>query len=118
MYRAKLVSIRPCAYDRWETFASSVRLEPWDDFAYFDLDIGLEGHEGTNSFSVLVATPAAVTRAKGDNKHYRILVVDWFEPEAIAAALNEHVSSIVAHTWDEILRQLQRTMYYEYEKRR
>jgi hypothetical protein len=115
MLRAELRHIRPNDYVSWDAFAFSQRSEPWNDFGWFELDIGLEGHQGTTVFQVLVATPAAVSRAKGKAKHRRVLVVNTFEPEGVANALKQHVSSIAAHTWDEIVEELRRTMYWEYE---
>ena len=117
MLRAELREISPNDYFGWEAFASSDRPEPWDDFGWFVLSIGVEGQEGSYLFQVLVATPAAVTRARKDDGHRRVLVVDSFAPDDLAAALKEHVSSITAPTWDGIVEQLQRTMYWEYEKR-
>jgi hypothetical protein len=117
MLRAELRHISPNAYDNWDAFAAAEHPEPWDEFGWFVLDIGVEGREGTTLFQVLVATAAAVARAKGTDKHRRVLVVESFEPQTLAAALRDHVSSLVAHTWDEIVEQLRCNMYWEYEKR-
>jgi hypothetical protein len=117
MLRPELRQISPNDYDTWEAFAAAEHPEPWDEFASFVLDIGLEGQKGTTLFQVLVATPAAVSRAKGKDKHRRVLVVESFEPQALEAALRDHVSSVAAHTWDEIVERLRRNMYWEYEKR-
>jgi hypothetical protein len=117
MLRAELRQIRPNAYESWEAFAASAHPEPWDQFSWFVLDIGVEGQEGTTLFQALVATPAAVSRAKGDDRHRRLLVVDSFEPQALAATLREYVSSVEAHTWDDVVERLRRNMYWEYEKR-
>jgi hypothetical protein len=117
MLRATLLQISPNDYQSWEAFAAAEHPEPWDEFGWFVLDIGVDGQEGTTLFQVLVATPAAVSRAKGNDKHRRILVVDSFEPEALAAALKDHVSSLRADTWDEVVEQLRRNMYWEYEQR-
>ncbi len=81
MLQPELRGIRPNDYSGWEHFAAAEHPEPWDEFAWFQLDIGLEGEEGTACFQVLVTTPAAVSRAKGDDKHRRFLVVDSFDPE-------------------------------------
>jgi len=117
MLRPELRRIIPNDYDGWEAFAAAERPEPWDEFAWFVLDIGLEGQEGSNLFQVLVATPAAVSRAKGNDKHRRVLIVESFEPQAIETALRDHVASLAAHTWDEIVERLRCNMYWEYEKR-
>jgi len=117
MLRVELRHISPNDYDSWEAFAASEHPEPWDDFGWFVLGIGLEGQEGTTLFQALIATPAAASRAKGDDRHRRVLIVDSFEPHALAAALRDHVSLITAHTWDDIVERLRRTMYWEYEER-
>src|SRR2546421_396308 len=113
--RAELRGISPNDYANWEAFASAERPEPWDDFSWFVLDIAPEGDKGSTSFQVLVTTPAAVSRATGDSKHRRFLVVDFFEPDAVAKALQEHISAITGNTWDEIIEKLRRSMYWEYE---
>jgi hypothetical protein len=115
MLRPELRYISPNDYHNWEAFCTAEHAEPWDEFAWFHLDIGLEGEEGTTSFQVLVATPAAVSRAKGNDKHRRLLVVESFEPRVLETALRTHVSSLTAHTWDEIVKRLQCNMYWEYE---
>jgi hypothetical protein len=114
MMRAELRHISPNDYRNWEAFASAERPEPWDDFGWFVVEIAPEGDKGSTAFQVLVTTPAAVTRAKGDSKHRRFLLVDSFEPDAVAKALREYVAGISAHTWDEIVEKLQRCMYWEY----
>lgn len=116
MIRAELRHISPNDYDSWEAFAAAEHPEPWDEFGWFVLSIGVEGLEGSDQFQVLVATPAAVARAKGHDKHRRVLVVESFEPEALAAALRSHVSSLVAPTWDSIVERLRCNMYWEYER--
>ena len=117
MLRPELRHISPNDYDGWQAFAAAEHPEPWDEFAWFVLDIGLEGQEGSNLFQVLVATPAAVSRAKGNDKHRRVLIVESFEPQALETALRDYVASLAAHTWDEIVERLRCNMYWEYEKR-
>jgi hypothetical protein len=116
MLHPVLRHISPNDYDSWEAFCAAEHPEPWDEYAWFVLDIGLEDQPGTDLFQVLVATPKAVSRAKGKGRHRRVLVVESFEPAALDAALRSHVASVVAHTWDEIVERLRRNMYWEYEK--
>jgi hypothetical protein len=116
MLSAELRHISPNDYDDWEAFAAAEHPEPWNEFGWFVLDIGLAGQAGTTLFQVLAATPAAVSRAKGNDKQRRVLLVDSFEPDVLAAALKDYVSSIAAHTWNDIVEQLRRSMYCEYEK--
>ena len=119
--RAELRDVSPNDYPGWEAFASSERPEPWDDFGWFELSIGPEGDKGCDLFQVLVTTPAAVSRAKLDckrhHKEFRCLLVETFEPDVIAKALRDHVSGLTALTWDGLVKQLRRSMYWEYEGR-
>jgi hypothetical protein len=117
MLQAELQDIRPNDYDSWEAFAAAPHPEPWDEFAWFVLGIGPKGQEGSDLFQVLVTTPAAVSRAKGHDKHRRFLVVESFEPELLARSLREYVSSATSPTWDRIVERLRVHMYWEYEKR-
>lgn len=116
MLSAELRHISPNDYDDWEAFAAAEHPEPWNEFGWFVLDIGLAGQAGTTLFQVLAATPAAVSRAKGNDKQRRVLLVDSFEPDVLAAALKDYVSSIAAHTWNDIVEQLRHSMYCENEK--
>jgi hypothetical protein len=115
--RAELKEIIPNDYPDWETFASSERPEPWDDFGWFTLDIGDEDSrdDGTETFQVLVATATALPRVKGDRGGFRGVIVEVFEPEVVRRTLCEHVSSFTGHTWDEIRNGLRRTMIWDRE---
>jgi hypothetical protein len=117
MLRAELRGISPNDYPSWEAFVAAEPPEPWDAFGWFVLDVGVEGERGSTFFQALVATPAAVTRARGNARHRRVLVVESLEPQALETALRDHVASASAHTWDDIVAKLRRTMYWEYEPR-
>lgn len=116
MLRPELCAIHPNDHDGWAAFATTGHSEPWDEFAWFVLDVGLAGRIGTIAFQVLAATPAAVGRARGKDRDRRVLVVESFEPKALEAALWKHVAAAAAPTWDEIVERLRRHMYWEYEK--
>ncbi len=117
MLRPELRGVRPNDYLDWQHFVAAEHPEPWDEFAWFQLDIGPEGQEGATCFQVLVTTPAAVRRAKGDDKHRRLLVVESFEPELLLKSLREYVSTAASRTWDETVERLRAHMYWEYERR-
>jgi hypothetical protein len=116
--RAEMKWISPNDFINWESFVSSDRREQevWDDFGWFSLDIGSEGEDGTETFQVLVSTPAAVSRAKGDRKRFRGIIVDEFKPDIIRKSLTDYVSSVVGISWSEVVEQLRRWMYWEYEE--
>jgi hypothetical protein len=113
--RAELKGIDPNDYKDWEDFVSSERPEPWDDSGWFSLDIGPEGEAGAEIFQVLVATPAAVSRAKGDRKGFRGIIVGEFNPEIIEKALRDYVSNTTGSSWPEIVEQLRHSLVWEYE---
>jgi hypothetical protein len=112
---AELRWIAPNDYPGWDAFVAAERPDPWDDFGWFTVGIGAEGAEGTNNFQVLVATPAAASRAQGDGTRFKGVIVDAFEPDAILATLREYVSGIPGNCWEDILTRLRRDMYWEYE---
>jgi hypothetical protein len=116
MLRPELQDISPNDYASWDAFAAAEHPEPWDEFTWFHLEIGLEGQEDGTLFQVLVSNAAAVSRAKGNDSSRRVLVVQSFEPQSLLNELRDHVASCSAHTWDEIVERLRKTMYWEYEK--
>jgi hypothetical protein len=89
--------------------------EPWFGFGWFTLSIGPEGDPGTDLFQVLVSTPAAASRARGDAKQFHGIIVESFEPTVIAQALREHVASVNGLSWQELVDQLRRKMHWESE---
>jgi hypothetical protein len=113
--RAELRSIEPNDYPGWEAFAAAPVAEPWNHFGWFTLSIGREGSPGEDLFQVVVTTPGAVSRATSKGRRFRGLVIDWFEPEAVARRLRAFVSSAPGHTWEEIVDQLREVMLWEYE---
>jgi hypothetical protein len=116
MLRPELRHISPNDYSDWQAFSEADHREPWDEFGSFVLDIGLEGEKGTTLFQVVVATPAAVQRAKQYNHRSRVLVVESFQPDQLEFALRQHVSAQAALTWEQIVERLRRHMYWEHER--
>jgi len=113
--RAELRAIEPNDYPGWDVFAAANRPTPRDDFGWFTLYIAPEGDPGADNFQVLIATPAAISRAKGESRTFRGLVVEMFEPAVIAQTLRDQISSLQALTWEDLVDQLRRTMLWEYE---
>ncbi len=113
--RAELRGIDPNEYPGWDAFATAAQPNPWDRFGWFTLRIGPEGHEGSDYFQVLVATPAAVSRAQGNDTRFRGVIVPVFEPQVILDALREHVSAVIGSDWEQIAARLGQTMHWEYE---
>jgi hypothetical protein len=91
------------------------RADPWDDFGWFTLAIGPEGDPGSDWFQVLVTTPAAVSRAKGNAKAFQGIIVESFQPAVIIQTLQEYVASLKGLSWQELVDQLRQTMLWEYE---
>jgi len=113
--RAELRAIEPNDFPGWDAFTSADRPTSWDDFGWFTLSVAPEGDPGSDLFQVLVATPAAVSRAMGNSECFRGLVVNTFEPSVIAQTLRDQVASLRALTWQGLVDQLRNTMYWEYE---
>ncbi|HTE20848.1 MAG TPA: Imm8 family immunity protein [Armatimonadota bacterium] len=115
MLRAELEGIYPLDYGSWEEFAQAEHAESWDNFGWFRLDVGVEGELGSTDFQALITTPLAKSRAKDENPGWRILVVQSFEPEALMAELRSYIGSVTGATYTEIVEQLRRNAYWEYE---
>jgi Immunity protein 8 len=113
--RAELRAIEPNDYPGWDAFVAADRPTPWDDFGWFTLSIAPEGDPGADNFQMLVATPAAISLAKGNSGAFRGLVVNTFEPAVIAQTLRDHIASLQALTWQDLVDQFRRTMFWEYE---
>ncbi|MBY0521900.1 MAG: immunity 8 family protein [Gemmataceae bacterium] len=113
--RAELRHIDPNDCAGWDAFASEHRPDPGDGFGWFTLDIGVEGESGADMFEVLIATPAAVSRARPASGPFRGIIVESFEPDAIARKLKALVSSVTGKNWTDIVAQLRHSMRWEYE---
>jgi hypothetical protein len=113
--RAELRAIDPNDYPGWDAFVAADRPTPWDDFGWFTLSIAPEGNPGSDYFQVLIATPAAVSRARGTSGAFRGLIVNTFEPSVIAQTIRDQIAGLQAHTWQDLVDQLRRTMPWEYE---
>jgi hypothetical protein len=113
--RAELRDISPNDFPDWQCFAAAERPDRWDDFGWFTVAIGHEKDVGSEFFQVLVATPAAVSRAKGNRGRFRGIIVESFEAEVIASALRVRISAVTGGAWPAIVEQLRQFMYWEYE---
>lgn len=114
--KAELRSILPNDTLDWNAFVASPRQQPSDGFGWFTLDIGPEGHQGTNMFQVLISTPSAASQARSPGeRQFRGFIVDLFEPEIIRSTLQSYVSSVSGQDWTEIVEQLRKRMEWEYE---
>jgi hypothetical protein len=115
MLKPELCHIKPNHYPSWDDFAAAEHPEPWNEFAWFELTIGVEGQVGADLFQALVATHTALPRARAKYKKHRFLVVESFEPQMLETALRKHVESCADYTWDDIVERLRCEMYWEYE---
>lgn len=88
--------------------------DPYDDYAWFSLTIGVKGEQAGNNFEVLVATPKAVARLKQSGS-IPGLIVNRFEPQVVLDAIRNHVASLKGHAWFQFVDQLRKTMHWEYE---
>lgn len=114
--KAELRSIDPNDFaGGWPAFVARPSAHPWDNYGWFTLTIGPEGDPGTNYFQVLVSTPTAAARARGQARYFRGLLVDSFEPSLIEQTLSSYVESLRGVDWQDLVDQLRRVSLWEYE---
>ena len=113
--RAELQGIDPNDFLGWDEFTQYEAADPYDDFAWFTLTIGVDGQDGGSNFQIVVATPKAVSRVRARQRSFSGIVIDRFDPEAVECAIREHVSSVSGQSWHQIIDQLRETMLWEYE---
>jgi hypothetical protein len=112
--QAEVQSICPNDFDGWQGFLEYKSPDPYDDFSWFTLTIGLVGEEASNNFQVCVATPRAIPRVK-DSGYIPGILVDHFDAKSIEKAIHERVASLQAHAWFQIVDHLREFMHWEYE---
>jgi Immunity protein 8 len=98
----------------WEDFFQYNSPDPYDDYGWFHLTIGVLGETGGNNFQVCVATPRAVARIKQEG-FIPVILVDQFDAATVEQAIRERVTSIRAYSWDQLVDQLRAFMRWEYE---
>jgi hypothetical protein len=114
MVQTEVQHICPNDFDDWSAFERYDSPDPYDDFSWFTLTIGLVGEGAGDNFQVCVATPRAVSRVRESGQLPGVLV-DRFDAETVSRALRERVASIVAHEWVQVVDQLREFMVWEYE---
>ena len=110
----KVQHICPNDFDGWSAFERYDSADPYDDFSWFTLTIGLAGEEAGNNFQVCVATPRAVSRVRLTG-HMPGILVNRFDADTVGRAIRDRVSSIQAHAWFQVVDQLREFMHWEYE---
>jgi hypothetical protein len=113
--RADLRWIQSNDHSTWQEFAAAAH-PAFDCSGWFTCGIGPVGEKGTDNFQVIIATPTAVPRVQQERRRMRLLVVDEFTPSVIERVVREHVTALAGSSWSEIVAQLQKCMYWEYEK--
>ncbi len=101
-------------YADWDDFVSYQSLDPYDDFGWFHLTIGIEGQVGGNDFQVCVATPKSIGRVQRSGSTPGI-IVDQFDATSVRSAIIDRIESIKAYSWDQVVDQLRLFMHWEYE---
>lgn len=99
----------------WDAFAAQPSSDPWNDFGWLTLTIGPEGDPGTNYFQLLVSTPAAAGRARGEDRYFRGILVEKFEAAVIERTVRQFVESLEGTDWPNLVDQLRPVMHWEYE---
>jgi len=109
MLKAQVYSIRSDDFMRYQP------VDPWDDFDWFEIDVGTPGMDGQDQFQCLVTTTRARHRAIAGSKDSRCLIVEPYEPKAIIDALTKMIDSIEGVDWCNIVDQLREFMHWEYD---
>ncbi len=115
MIEIELKDIDPNDFDGWEELQRYAPEDPYDDSTWLTVSIGPANEEGADYFQVHVATPRAISRLKADGQRFKGLVVPAFSSREIEQTLNSEIASVHASDWPEAVRELQRTMLWEYE---
>ena len=98
----------------WNDFVRYQSPDPYDDFGWFHVTIGVSGVTGGNDFQVCVATPRAVGRIKRGGFVPSILV-DQFDAATVEKSIRDRVDSVSGHSWEQLVDQLREFMHWEYE---
>ncbi len=113
MLKAKVYSIR--SNDHTIDFFRYEPIDPWDDFAWFSVDVGTTDMNGQDAFQCLVTTTRARHRAIAGSTDSRCVVVDPFSPQLIVDTLTDRINGIEGIEWCNVVDQLRRFMHWEYE---
>lgn len=97
----------------WEDFANAAAVESPLEFGWFELGIGEVGTSECTRFRALIATAQGKHNARKANPYDPIILVSSFEPSALYEELDAAVEALVGRDWDDIVQQVQRTMYQE-----
>ena len=98
----------------WNDFVQHQSQDPYDDYGWFHVTIGVSGETGGNDFQVCVATPRAVGRIRRTGFLPGILV-DQFDSHSVEKAIRDRVHSVHGNSWEQIVDQLREFMHWEYE---
>lgn len=88
-------------------------------FVLLQLDIGVAGETGSDTFDVILATPEGLAAARDDAvgaiAHRATIVVRHFSWELVRGILNEIIQRCESDTWANSVLRLQHYFKWEYE---
>ena len=97
--RAEVKTTSPNDHLSWDKFAQHESGDPYDDFGWFHVNVGLVGEDAGNDFQVCVSTPRAVGRAKHAGDAPGILV-ERFDAESVRRAIHDQIAAVTGHSWE------------------
>src|SRR4051812_19414083 len=83
-----------------------------DESQWFTVTVGSPGNEGADLFQVCVASVAWLRDVRRGS--FVGLSVDRFDPESVVQAVQDHVTSVEAPTWQQFAQALAPQMKWEY----
>ena len=85
-----------------------------DIYIPIDLYIGPEGEEGTNIFSILVASPPALNR-NGHRGKSKVFVVHTWDWNSVKSTFVSWVEEVGEGSWERLTDKLRKKFHWEFE---
>ena len=91
---------------------------PKDCWVIIHADIGVEGGQGMDCFTMYVTTPEFLSKSVRNDRYQLgrgLLILHEFDWELVEQAINSVCSEIEADSWVDMENKLSKSFFYEYE---
>ena len=82
------------------------------------VDIGIKGGEGADIFSFVAATPKALQNEIGYRWGRGLLILETFSWAQVEDAVEELCADMSGASWEQVARELNRWLHWEYDSYR